>query len=153
LDTWIDGHGIKRRISDVFVSYAREDQPRVNAVIEQLRKEGLTVFWDRDIPPGVDFGSFLDQALRSSRLVLVVWSTASINRDFVYAEAEFARSRSRLVSCRIDKCTPKLPFNTFQTADLSEWNGTDTHHSWRAIADVIRFRVTTGNATTPIGDS
>ena len=78
------------------------------------------MFWDQHIPPGMNFGEFLDQALRSSRLVLVVWSTVSINSDFVYAEAEFARSRSRLVSCKIDKCMPKLPFNTFQTADLSD---------------------------------
>ena len=39
MDTWTDGHGIERRISDVFVSYARKDHPQVDAVVSSFGKK------------------------------------------------------------------------------------------------------------------
>jgi hypothetical protein len=151
MDTWVDGHGIKRRVTDVFISYAGEDRSRVEAIIRQLQKEGLTLSWDQQIPSGTSYGEFLRNALLHSRLVLVVWSKSSIQSDWVCSEAEFARSRMRLVACKIDNCMPMPPFNTFQAADLSDWHGDPANCNWRVVADLIRYRVTTGNAMTPMG--
>jgi hypothetical protein len=38
-------------MSDVFVSYTRENLTRVGALVEALRAEGVKVWWDQDIPP------------------------------------------------------------------------------------------------------
>jgi TIR domain len=152
MKTWIDGHGIKRQVTDVFISYSSADRTRVEALIEQLEKEDLTVFWDRHIPPGMSYRSFLKKALDNTRLVLVVWSKVSTKSEWVYSEAEFARLRKRLVSCRIDDCTPDPPFNTFETADLSDWGGDGKNDNWRKVVDLIRFRVTSSGAASPIGE-
>jgi TIR domain len=39
-------------MADLFVSYAREDQGRVSALVSLLEGEGWSVFGDRNIPPG-----------------------------------------------------------------------------------------------------
>src|SRR5262245_15944183 len=149
---WTDDHGITREITDVFISYSHVDRDQVVAIAERLVAESLTVFWDPDIPPGQSYTAFLRKALENSRIVLVVWSRHSIDSEWVAAEAEFARSRKRLVSCRIENCALNPPFNTFQTVDLSDWKGSTTDKDWSQVVDLIRLRVTTGNATTPIGE-
>lgn len=151
MNTWTDDHGLKRNVMDVFVSYGRADRSHVAKIIQQLRNEGLSVFWDQDIPPGTPFDSFLAKALDSSRIVLVVWSCQSIQSEWMFAEAELARECKRLVACKIDDCRPRLPFNTFQTVDLSAWNGIPTDPMWRSVADLIIHRVTAGDAQQSIG--
>lgn len=39
-------------MADVFLSYAREDEARVGALVRLLEAQRLSVFWDRQIPPG-----------------------------------------------------------------------------------------------------
>jgi hypothetical protein len=38
-------------MSDVFVSYKRNDLALVVRLVDALRTEGLDVWWDQDIPP------------------------------------------------------------------------------------------------------
>ena len=152
MKTWIDDHGFERRVNDVFMSYGRRtDASRIRVIVERLENEDLSVFGDWDIPPGVLYIDFIHKALNNSRLVLVVWSDESITSDWVYSEAEFARVRKRLVSCRIDECTPNPPFNTFETADLSgsRWVNSE---SWKQLVDLIKYRVTNASAASPMAD-
>lgn len=146
---WIDDHGISRSVTDVFISYARSDLPRVRVIAEKLKDAGLSVFWDRMIPAGVDYQHFLGEALDHSRLVLVVWSREAISSDWVRAEAEYARVRKRLISCRIEECSLGPPFNTFHTADLRE---PVFDLNWPDVLDLISHRVRSGNANGPLGD-
>ena len=39
-------------MTDIFVSYAREDEARVRPIVEELLVPGWSVFWDRRIPIG-----------------------------------------------------------------------------------------------------
>lgn len=124
----------------------------MNEIAAQLEAQGLTVFWDWHIPPGVHIPSFLEEALKHSRLVLVIWSKESAKSEWVCAESEFARQRKRLVSCRIDNCSLSPPFNTFHTADLSSWDGEKNDAIWQKVVELIRFRVQDGNAKYAIGN-
>jgi hypothetical protein len=36
-------------VTDIFISYKREDEARVAPIVEGLRSAGLSVWWDRDI--------------------------------------------------------------------------------------------------------
>ena len=65
-------------MSDVFISYAREDQDRITALVQLLQAQGLSVFWDRDIPPGKTWREHIGRALAEARCVVVAWSRASI---------------------------------------------------------------------------
>ena len=43
-------------MADIFLSYAREDEERARVVAAGLESRGWSVFWDRRIPTGHDFG-------------------------------------------------------------------------------------------------
>ena len=47
-------------MSDIFLSYASEDFPRVGHLIRALERHGWSVWWDRTILPG-------KRTMRSSR--------------------------------------------------------------------------------------
>jgi len=117
--TSADQAGTAAASYDVFISYAREDLSTVKALVSDIEAEGLTVFWDRHIQLGQQWSDVLDRALREARVVIVVWSTASVKSTWVKAEATEALALGRLVPLRIDNATIPMPFGQVQTADVS----------------------------------
>jgi formylglycine-generating enzyme len=93
-------------MADVFVSYAREDQRRVDRLIELLERQRWSVFWDRDIPPGETWRSHIGAALDQTRCVVVAWTEQSILSDWVTEEADEARERDILVPVLLDPVRP-----------------------------------------------
>jgi uncharacterized membrane protein YhaH (DUF805 family) len=104
---------------DVFMSYAREDLAAVRSLVTFMEAEGLRVFWDRQIQPGQAWSDVLETALSDARVVVVVWSAASVKSAWVKAEATEAMSRGKLVPLRIDSATIPMPFGQVQTADVA----------------------------------
>jgi hypothetical protein len=151
--TWRDGHGVERPLYDVFISYGRADLQEVRMIAEGLEREGVSVALDVAIPPGVSFTRYLQDVLKNSRLALVVWSESAAESDWVVSEAEYARVRRRLVSCRVDHCLLSPPFNSFQTADLSRWRGDPSAEEWRQVVDLISFRVKGSTAASGMGEA
>ena len=45
-------------MSDIFISYAREDKGRIRLLVEALERLGWSVFWDHRIPPGLTWEEF-----------------------------------------------------------------------------------------------
>ena len=39
-------------MTDIFLSYAREDLERIQPIVDALKEQGWAVFWDRRIPAG-----------------------------------------------------------------------------------------------------
>ena len=104
--------------ADVFVSYSREDLPRVKPLVGMLEAQGWSVFWDRQILPGQQWSNLLAEKLAAAKAVVVVWSRSSVQSEWVKAEAMEARERGILVPVRIDPTPIPLPFGLIQTADL-----------------------------------
>ena len=104
---------------DVFMSYAREDAMAVRSLVSAFEAEGHTVFWDRHIQPGQHWSDVLENAMRESRVVVVVWSAASVTSAWVKAEATEAMAQRKLVPVRIDSATIPMPFGQVQTADIA----------------------------------
>lgn len=110
-------------MSDVFLSYSRDDLVIAGQVAERLREEGLNVFWDREIPVGKTWESHIEAELSGAKCVVVLWSSTSAASDWVRAEAAAAADRGVLAPAIIDSTRPPLRFSTIQTADLSGWRG------------------------------
>ena len=106
-------------MSDIFISYAREDQDRIATLVHLLEARGLSVFWDRDIPPGKTWREHIGRALAEARCVVVAWSRDSIASTFVAEEADDARVRGILVPVLIDEVMPPLGFRSWQAARLT----------------------------------
>jgi hypothetical protein len=83
-------------MSDIFISYAREDRPRAEAIAKALEEHGWSVWWDRDIRAGKNIASVIEEEIGRARCVVVLWSATSVRRDWVNDEAaSWFRSSSR----------------------------------------------------------
>jgi formylglycine-generating enzyme required for sulfatase activity len=108
-------------MADIFISYAREDETRIRELVRALEGEGRSVFWDRRIPAGKTWQSYIGQALSEAKCVVVAWSQHSITSDWVVEEANDAKERGRLVPVLLDSVRPPLGFRGIQAADLTDW--------------------------------
>lgn len=132
--------GREGRMADVFVSYARGDQPLAERIAQHLIGEGFTAWWDSDLLPHESFASVIQQEIQGARAVLVIWSETAARSQWVRAEAELARAEGKLIQVVVDPCTIPLPFNQYQAADLRHWRGDSADPQWRKVlASVAHF--------------
>ncbi len=128
-------------MSDIFISYAREDRANAERLAHVFERQGWTVWWDKIIPPGRRFGDVIAEQLAAAKAVVVLWSRTSAASDWVKDEAQEGAARNILVSMLVEKVTPPLGFRQFQMGDLSEWDGSDDDPNLqdvlRAVADLI----------------
>ena len=95
----IDGSNV----SDIFISYASADRERAKVVAEALAARGLSVWWDRNIPPGRQFDEVIEEALDAARCVVVLWSQASTASTWVKTEAAEAMRGKALIPAIIEE--------------------------------------------------
>jgi hypothetical protein len=110
-------------MSDIFVSYAKEDRDRVEPLARALTSHGWDVFWDRAIPTGKTWREVIGAELYAARCVMVVWSRHSITSNWVQEEADVGKERAVLVPVLIDDVKPPLGFRAVQAASLLRWDG------------------------------
>jgi hypothetical protein len=79
---------------DVFISYAAEDKPTADAVCARLEVHRIRCWIaPRDVLPSMDYGQALVEAIRHSRLMILVFSARSNDSPHVKREVERASSR------------------------------------------------------------
>jgi formylglycine-generating enzyme required for sulfatase activity len=108
-------------MSDIFISYAREDRPRAEAIAKALEEHGWSVWWDRDIRAGKNIASVIEEEIGKARCVVVLWSATSVRRDWVNDEAREGNERGILVPVLIENVRPPLGFRSMHAADLTGW--------------------------------
>ncbi|HSE86909.1 MAG TPA: TIR domain-containing protein [Candidatus Binatia bacterium] len=124
-------------MADIFLSYANEDRETARAVAGLLESAGCTVWWDRRIPAGRTWRSMIEEALRDMRCMVVLWSTHSVDSDWVKEEAEEARAVGKLIPVLIEPVKPPVGFRSIQAADLVDWDGSrDSLGARQLIADL-----------------
>jgi len=126
-------------MSDVFISYKREDEPRVEPLQIALKNAGLDVWWDKEIRGGDQWRQRILAELEAAKCVLVVWSHASTGSagDFVVDEANRAKQRGVLLQVRIDDVKPPLGFGEYQALDLIGWNRNPRHPKFLDVAAAV----------------
>ncbi len=110
-------------MSDIFVSYAREDRAHAERLARALESRKWSVWWDRSIPTGKAFDEVIEEAIDEARCVIVLWSERSAASRWVRTEAEEGAKREILVPIRIEDVEIPLAFRGIQTADLIGWDG------------------------------
>lgn len=107
----------------VFLSYAHTDAKRAQQLAAALEARGYTIWWDTMIEGGASFAKSIREALEAADAVVVLWSTTSVESDWVADEAAQGRDRKRLVPLSLDGSLPPLGFRQYQTIDLASWRG------------------------------
>lgn len=129
-------------MTDVFISYKREERPRCVAIYNALVDLKLSVWFDGRIEPGTDFDREIEREVRGAGAVLVLWSELAADSDWIRAEARTGRQKDRLVAIRLDDCLPPLEFASVQAVDLfdhrdvssGDWQSSE---GWRQIVGRI----------------
>jgi adenylate cyclase len=124
-------------MADVFVSYARPDEPQARRVADALRAEGYRVWRDDELPAHRAYAEVIEERLQSAGAVVVLWSAEAAKSQWVRAEADSARSAGTLVQARLDSTVPPLPFNQIQCADLGGWDGATHSPGWRKLLSSV----------------
>ena len=108
-------------MADVFVSYSREERPRVAPFVELLENQGWTVWWDTEVGPGYSFSDEIEKQLSTAACVVVFWSRHSIQSNWVQVEANEGLERGVLVPLALDDVRPPLAFRGTETVPLIGW--------------------------------
>lgn len=134
-------------MADVFVSYKREDQEqkgRVIPIVRALEAEGFDVFYDVEIPPGSTWEQVLQSKINQSKCVIVLWSQASVDSDWVKEEAEIAKNAGKIIPVFLDPVNAPFGFSRIEGANLIGWNGDLANREWQNLVSAVRNRVGEG---------
>jgi TIR domain len=124
-------------MSDIFISYKREDQATARKLADALESEGWTVWWDPKLRTGEIFDDVIEKALTSANCVVVLWSEGSVKSQYVRDEATYALERNKLVPVAIEAVEMPFRFRGVQTLRLFAWDGSRDSSGYRKFVDDI----------------
>ena len=107
-------------MADIFISYARKDRARIEALAAALEAEGLSIWWDQQIAGGSEFSKDIERELRNAKAVIVAWSEASSSSSWVKDEATIAAEEKKLVAISLDGELPPIGFRQYHTLDFKD---------------------------------
>ncbi len=124
-------------MSDIFLSYSRDDRTRVAPLVDYLTSNGWDVWWDREIHPGQGFEESIDQQIQAARCIVVVWSKLSIDSRWVKNEALEGLDRNILVPILIDQVRVPVAFKQTLAADFTSWPDDVDDHEFQSFISAI----------------
>jgi len=122
-------------------------------VRDALQEAGYEVFWDQATPAGQDWDSWIRERLTGAKLVVVLWTKASVASPNVRHEAIIAREAGKLLPVMVDELKPTdFPMGLFMVQALSIGRSARQFHAVRAkFLDEVRARIgQSGSAAAPV---
>jgi len=119
-------------VADIFLSYARQDAAVAERIARELGKRGWSVWFDREIPAHETFADVIAAELEKARAVLVLWSSAAVDSQWVRSEANRARELRKIVQAGLGKPRLPMPFDQIQCADLGR-RGARSRKGWSQV--------------------
>lgn len=120
-------------MTDVFISYKREQRPHCARIAEKLRALGLDVWFDAKLESGTSFDSEIEAKIRAAKAVLVLWSPEAAKSAWVRNEATIGLERDVLVSVEIVSCKRPVQFTTTHTEPLHRADFADDDPIWQRV--------------------
>jgi hypothetical protein len=120
-------------MSDIFISYKREEQPVARKLADALEGEGWTVWWDPKLRAGEHFDDVIEKALDEAKCVVVMWSNRAVNSEYIKAEATEALEQKKLVPVKIEDVNLPFRFKRVHTLSLLGWDGSKDFSELRRL--------------------
>ena len=128
-------------MSDIFISYKREERATARKLANALEGQGWTVWWDPKLRAGERFNDVIEKALKESKCVVVMWSKRSVESQYVKHEANYALKRNKLVPLMIEEVELPFRFEDLHTPSLLDWDGSkDFSEFRRLVKDISTIR-------------
>jgi TIR domain len=136
-------------MSDIFISYKREEQATARKLANALESEGWTVWWDPKLRAGEHFDDVIEKALNEAKCVIVMWSNLSVNSEYIKAEATEALEQKKLVPVKIENVSLPFRFKRVQTPSLLDWDGSRDSPDFRKFVDDISAKLSDSGEIIP----
>lgn len=107
----------------IFLSYSSKDRAKTKKLAEILESNGLKVWWDKNLKPGKAFDTSISKALDNAYCIVVLWSSNSVQSNWVLEEAYEGLERDILVPTMIANTRIPFGYRRIQYIDLSKWRG------------------------------
>jgi len=117
-------------MADVFISYKKEDRELAERVEKALNGAGYTSWWDNAIHPRESWDAIIEREIEAASAIVVIWTPRSVKSEWVKIEANYAKTRGKLVPLMAETCTIPLAVSLTQAAMLTDWNGSGEHEEW-----------------------
>jgi adenylate cyclase len=125
------------KLSDIFISYSREDRADAQRFADAFAAAGLSVWWDTDLQAGDSFDMRIEAAIKAAKAVVVLWSENSVSSRWVRAEATLGDRLRTLVPVRIRTCDLPIMFELTHTAELMDWAGSTEDTNWQSVLTAV----------------
>lgn len=128
-------------MSEIFISYANEDTDFARRLAHAFEDEGWSVWWDKRIPPGMDYAKVIEAAVEQARCVVVLWSKYSIRSRWVQTEAAVGADREIVATVIVDEISAdQVPFEfrRLQAVNLKDWRAGVEHAGYGALNNRVR---------------
>ena len=115
----------------IFISYKREDLPRIVAFMHRIVALGYPIWFDRGIPGGAEWDALIEEKVSNCLILLVFLSQSAVESKWVRREIKFADSENRpILGIRLDenlelKHGLKVVMNQYQMIDASNADFSD----------------------------
>lgn len=123
-------------MSDVFISYKRDERAECERIAEKLKHLGLDVWFDARLTAGDSFTAEIEREVRRAKAVLVLWSPGSVESRWVRNEADIGMERGVLCAAQIKPCTVPINFRDVHYEPIPAGFG-DDHPNWIKLLERI----------------
>lgn len=137
-------------MNDIFISYARADRDRIEALAAALEADGHSVWWDRHIGAGAEFSTDIEKALHGSKTVIVCWSRDAVKSRWVKDEATVAARAGKLKTISLDGTEPPIGYMQYHALDFSDWRGDRDEAIYQQLTSDIRAHVPQAEAVAQV---
>ena len=123
--------------ASIFISFATKDRNAAHTICDALEHRGFNCWIaDRDIGPGENFQISIVHAIRSAKVMILVFSANSNNSDEIKKEVVLAgQSRLIVIPVRVEDVTPDEAF----AYELATRQWVDLFEDWeRSIQRLVR---------------
>lgn len=136
---------------DIFISYSSKHRDLTSKLAERLAAEGYTIWWDCGLESWGSYETQIRAALADARVVVVIWSEAASNSDWVYSEAKAANSAGKLVNALPKGLPYSLVRSPFDAHHIDVLDLDEPHRMLRSIRGAWEGRP--GSRAKPLHES
>lgn len=122
---------------DVFISYKREERSRCERIANKLKALDLDVWFDARLPSGKSFDREIEASIKKARAVLVLWSPASVESEWVRNEAGIGKERGVLAAAQLAPCDLPIAFRSTHYETVFDESFADDHPGWIKVLERI----------------
>lgn len=136
-------------MTDVFISYAREDQATARLLAAETIRLGYRVWWDDELPAHRNYGDVIAERIEAAKAVIVIWSRHSVASEWVRAEANRGREARKLIQTSTETVVTPIPFDQMHVVSLADWQCEPDHRGWRRVRESLAALAPVNAASPP----